>query len=382
MIVASFALTSCATEQPNGTQPIGSPGQATSATPDSTASAVGDAHAGRRVMEVTADELRLRVSAGTDGPIIGALVRGDVVLVTSEATGADGYNWHEVMDTTGKIGWVAAGDGADAWLHALGDQPPVARLFQFGYACDVSPPVRQPSVTIMEDGQVIFSQHALDPEGWLTWQLTEEGLAQFREDVLASPLLVQPGDYTPQLRANVGEPPGHGLCLYRFATGDAANAVVVTSVSWFGDEEESAFYEPAPERRALDRLAQSLGVIHELLDAEAWAQPEPRPYVGRSYLLWLVADAGAVPAGTPYVGDVQFPIDGPLETFGDAMDGFRCGHLTLAQAMEFAWLLRDRGIDLRLDSLNGPSLALDSGSVSILLVPRTPDGSPACSDAF
>lgn len=333
-------------------------------------------------MEVTADELRLRSSAGTGGPIVGSLVRGDIVLVRSEATSVDGFGWHEVMDTRGRIGWVAAGDDTDAWLHPLSDEPPVDALLGFGAACDVSPPVRLPSLTVMTDGQVIFSQHAVAPEGWVTWRLSEGGLAQFREEVLASPLLAQDGDYTHRLRPDVGDPPGHGLCVYRFTTGDAAAPVIVSSVSWFGDEEEAAFYEPSPERRALDRLAQSLGQMHALLDEDSWTEPAPRPYIARSYLLWLVPDTAPAPPGTPYVGDIQFPIDGPLETFGDQMDGFRCGHLTLDQAMEFASLLRDRGVDLRLDTLNGPVLGLDVGSVSILLSPRTPDGSPGCSDAF
>jgi hypothetical protein len=307
-------------------------------------------------------------------PVVGGLVQGAVARIESDPVEADGFVWYEVVDLDSNRGWVASGDDEDAWLATVTDEPGGSALLRFEQACDVSGPLTLPPVTVTDDRRVVMGDFE---RGWAVWRLTDAGFDRLSEAVLDSPYLQSSAEYGLVARPDA-EPPGHGVCAYTFTLGSAAEPIVVRSVQWLGEEE--VFYEPSPERRALDGIAHGLSTLEDSLGPDAW-EAEPFPYVGGTFMASLApvggpilpeginVDPGALPAGTA------------LGNLGDPPPGGVCGDLTIAEAFELARVLADAGADdMALDRFSAAVFATDAGRFSLILSPQAPDGYPGCAD--
>lgn len=343
-------------------------------TPSSTAGASSDFAAGS-VVQVVADELRIRPQPGTAGEATDSLERGAVVRIEEGPTDADGYAWYRVVGLDGEAGWVAAGDASDAWLGSTPTSS-AGRLIELDYGCDVLGPVRMPTTTIFDDGTVI----ATVPGGGTLElaRLTTGGLATIRADLIDLPALQRSAEYVP-VPLPGAEPPGHGACHYRFTVGPDPDPIVVRSISWFGDEEEREFYEPSPERRILDAVAANLIAVRSVLDDALWVDNRGLPYVGTEYTLWLTTAGGARPQATVEYEDLG--LASPWRELGDARGEGRCAVVSIATAFRVVAALRAGGYEAGLDGLSSGDARDAEEGIGLLMAPRTPLGRPACDDA-
>jgi len=325
------------------------------------------------IVQVVADGLQMRSAAGTQAPVVGGLERGVVARIESDPIDADGFVWYEVVDLDGNTGWVASGDDEDPWLATITDQPDGSARLRFQQVCDVAGPLTVPPVTVMDDRRVVTGDYA---RGWRLWHLTDAGLERLSEAVLESPYLQSSAEYELIVRPDA-EPPGHGVCVYTFTVGSAGEPIVVRSVQWLGEEE--IFFEPSPERRALDGIAHGLNTIEESLGPDAW-QAEPFPYVAASYKVGLSRGAGPLPPEVTRVDPSALPVGTALGDFEDPPPGGTCGELTVVEVFELARVLRDAGADVALNTLSFTAFATDAGWFNLDLSPQAPDGYPACTD--
>jgi hypothetical protein len=334
------------------------------------------------IVQVTVDGLRMRGSADAQAPVVAALENGEVVRVVAGPATAGGYDWYEVIDLDSRRGWVASGDDAGAWLSSVGADPGNGEvLLAFDYWCEMNPPIHQPALRLMDDGRIVVARHPLGEDGWRTWQLSGAGVDQVRRRVLEAPTLQHSGEYDHERRPDAPDPPGHGMCVYRFVRGGGADQVVVSSTMWFGDEEEAAYYVPSPERRELDGLARDLQDLESWLGADAWTEPLPRRYIASTFLLASAAQEGEPWQSLPSSGATDWPFDVTIEQFGEPLDDLgrvRCGSLDLGQAFETMRLLRELGVEARIDGLWSFGLTHRDGWTDFLLSPRSPDGAPNC----
>ena len=244
-----------------------------------------------------------------------------------------------------------------------------------------------PGFTLTADGTVIWRPVSTTFfAGYLTRRLTDDGLAELRELVFGEGLL--DADATHELEPLPdAEPPGRGGFAHTFTAGEGADQVVVTSVGWLGDEEEATYYEPAPERRALDELASQLRDPESLLGEDAWDGPAAT-YEAEAYLLVLTASRDVPTYGNPDVSGVPLPIDGPLDEFGEEYGGVRpaprCGVVSADEAAAIVDALTLLGVgddnSVGLDRATAASLdwAAGSGTVDLWLLPRMPGEYPDC----
>ncbi len=382
--VLAWFLAACGSPAPSASAP-GSEGEQTasaqasdpasepggSAPPD-----VGDLTEGA-VVQVVADELRLRAEASTTSALVGTLERGTVVRAESGRVEANGFSWVEVVDLQGNRGWAAAGDGTDPWLATIPDLAGQTPMLTLMYACDVVAPINPPATTVMDDGRVIAIDQS-GGSGWTVRQLSASALEDLREGVLGSPYLQASGEYLPRLRPDAGDPPGHGACSYTFTIPNDAQPIVVTTVGWFGDDEERAFYEPSPERKSLDGIARNLIGIHGALGDEAWEGPG-LPYVAATYTLHLAPGIGPAPEDVGSIDPGGLGV-GDIGSFGSAAGTGRCDTVSRAQAFEIARVILESGgnQDVRLDAVSYPYFATEDGWYSGALAPVFPDGQPDC----
>ncbi len=270
--------------------------------------------------------------------------------------------------------------------EAAGADELVLRV-KFGGGVAFGPDV-MPEFTLMADGTVVWlplQTSAETPPTLVTRQLTDDGQAELRELIFESGYLADSATYELEPRPDAGEPPGHGVGIYTFtAVSRTGEQSVVISVQWLGEAEESTYYQPAPEREALDALAQQLRDPESMLPGDAWAGP-PSGYEAPDYLLVLVPAPNMPPYGGTDASEIQWPFDGRLDAFGEPAGDVvaaRCGTVRGDEASAIVAGLQDAG------GLGGMAMAssasLDwaegSGTVDIFLIPRMPDGYPACED--
>ena len=375
------ALAACGPASPTPSEPAvpdasaSQPAASASAGPGPPgAGAVGDGD----IMQVVADELRMRAEAGTAPALVGTLQRGTAVRVESGPVEADGFTWFEVVDIEGRRGWAADGDGTDAWLAAIPDMTGAVSMLTLTYGCDVVGPINPPATTVLEDGRVLATDQSAG-NGWIVRQLSPSGLEQVREGVLESPYLQASAEYRPEPRADAGEPPGHGACSYTFSIPtEAAEPIVVTTIGWFGDEEESAFYEPSPERKSLDGIARNLIAIDTILDEAAWEGPN-LPFIAAEYSLHIGAGIGPPPEDAGSIDPNELGL-GDIASFGAPAGSGRCATISRAQAFDVARALEaaNAALDVRLDAVTFPYFATDAGWFSAALAPVFPNGQPDC----
>lgn len=314
------------------------------------------------ILQVVADELRVRAEAGTEAELVGTLARGAPVRVESGPVERAGFTWYEVTDLAGRRGWAADGDGVDPWLSSIPDLSAARPLLALEHACDIVGPINPP-VTVLDDGHVLMTRGTAGE--WRIARLSENGLQTIREDVLGSPYLQASAEYRPQRRPDAGEPPGHGACLYTFTIPTQGQPIVVSLTGWFGDAEEAQFYAPSPERKALTGIATNLIAIDEVLGDEAWAAPA-LPYIANEFMISIAPEMDPESLG---LGDVEWS--------GDPADTGGCAIISRAQAFAAARALNEDGASdlIRLDGIYGITFP------SLVLAPRTPAGYPECEES-
>jgi len=258
---------------------------------------------------------------------------------------------------------------------------PSELLLRLETICDVSPPQSIPRISLMADGTVVWHSNASELP-IQTRQLTADGLAEMTDDLFTGGLFDESATYEPVQRPGTPEPPGHGACFHTYTADDGA--VVVGSTSWFGEPEESTYYEPAPERKALDELASALLDPESLVADAAWAGPAST-YEGTEYqlLLHAVRDSDVPSTGSPDASEVPWPFDSPLDEFGEPGfdETYRCGNISRDEAMAIVDALIKP--DAEHPVLTAPyyfslQWAEGNGSVEVNLVPLMPDGYPGC----
>ena len=255
----------------------------------------------------------------------------------------------------------------------------------------IDPASLLPHTTLMADGTLIWRpfDEMSDFNGFVTRKLTPDGLEEMRQHVFAGGLL--DADATHELEPLPDAvPPGRGVGAHIFTVGEDADRVVVRSVDWLGDEEEATYYQPAPERQALDALARELRDPESLVSDGAWEGPAA-PYEAEDYLLVLSPYRDTTPYGNPDIAEVPIGFDGPVDEFGvEAGDPrpllTRCGIVDRARATDVVEALTALGVSdgnsVGLDRASFASLdwAAGSGVVDLFLLPRMPDGYPECED--
>lgn len=324
-------------------------------------------------IQVVADAVRVREAPGTGTEVVGALARDTRAAIVDGPLDADGHTWFEIKATS-VSGWVATGDAEDRWIVAV---PAVERselAFRFRSMCDVTPPLVSPTLTVTADRHVV----ALEPNegGWIVGRLTPPAFSEVMA-LVDHPALDMSASYRPEIRPGAGDPPGHGLCIYEFTLGPPDERIRVTSVSWFGEEEESAFYLPAPERRALSEVAQRLMLGGGLFTDASWETP-PTEYEAETFLVWIWPDAASPSLGVPSVTDLDMLGNG--NEFGEPIRSGRCGYLHRTDAEGMADAFAGGPSPMALNATSYLTAATGTGWVNVVTSPMTPDGFPTCGD--
>jgi hypothetical protein len=334
----------------------------------------GDWYAVGTTIQVVADAVRLRGAARIDADLLAVLPRDTRASVIGGPTDADGYTWYEI-EAPSAAGWVAAGDAEDHWIVAVPEVDTSELAFRFTARCDVTPPLVPPGFTLTADRQVVMT--VPETGRWQTGRLTEAAYAELATMTIERPELARSATYGLERRPGAGEPPGHGLCGYEFTLGPPDERIRVTSIGWLGDEEESMYYLPAPERRALDDIARRLMGGAGFIADSAWSDP-PAEYRATTHLVWLWPDAGSPTAGSPRLEELSV-LDGG-QTFGEPIRSGRCGYLARADAEELAAAFAGSQTPLDLATVSYLTVASDAGWVNLVTSPMTPDGFPTCGD--
>ncbi|CAN5273152.1 hypothetical protein BH23CHL9_BH23CHL9_03150 [soil metagenome] len=264
-------------------------------------------------------------------------------------------------------------------------------LLSFVRRCDVIFGILGPLTTILGDGRVIWPRMtAPAPDGNSVLSvrtLSEDGLARVRDEIASSGLFEDDAVYRHERRADAPEAPGHGLCVYDFSWHGGGGTVQVSANMWFGDEEEETYYEPSPERKTLDTLAQRLADPESWLDPSDWTDPEAAPFEPDSYLVVASVYDGARPEfatlGAPDFDTVSWPFADEPDTFGsEIVGGGRCDVASAADIATLAAELADAGMDQFERPADGPMLTLPwearGAAVDLQLYPQRPDDEPPC----
>ena len=247
--------------------------------------------------------------------------------------------------------------------------------FRFQYVCDVAPPLVPPALTVTADRDVITTSGP-DEGGWQIGRLTPEAFSDLMT-IAQHPALQRSAEYRPELRADAGDPPGHGLCVFQFTLGAPDDRVHVTSVSWFGDEEESAYYVPDPERKALDELARRLMLGHDFFTDASW-ETRPTTYDAEQFLVWIWVEAGSPTAGAPSIDELD--VLGDPAQFGEPVRSGRCGYVDRAEAEEMASVFADTPTPMASSAISYLTASSEAGWVTIVTSPVNPAGFPTCGD--
>lgn len=332
------------------------------------------------VVQVVADELRLRAEPSTGASLVAAMPRGHLVRVESGPVEAEGYRWWELVEVGGTTGWAADGDGTDAWLAGplAAEAPPLLRLDQ---VCDVTFPPLPPATTILTDGTVLLTVGDVGPgdpgpQPWRIGTLAPAGLEHIQANVLGSPYLRASAEYLAEPLPGA-EPPGHGGCVHEFTVG--GGEIVVSAVGWFGGEEEEAFWQPSPERKTLTEIAENLVALDDVLDDALWSVPPTVPYLAGTYTLVVAAD----PIQAPLANDVpQLEADPLRELLAESAETElgRCTEVSTREAFELAMGLGAAAPPFLLQGMSSTSFVAEETLYALTAVPQTPVGEPSCAD--
>ena len=260
---------------------------------------------------------------------------------------------------------------------------------QYGGGGPTSPFDMLPWLSLMADGRLIWQPAVPEPAipALVTRQLSPEGLGELRERIFGSGLFEQSADHELEQRPDAPEPLGRGVAVFLFTAASGDDEVVVHSVQWLGDEEEATYYEPSPEREALDALARALRDPESMLGEDAWAGPA-EPYEGTEYHVVLQPMRDVPLYGNLDVSELPLRYDGPLDEYGqEAGDPrpplTRCGVIGREEAAAIIDRMRqaDFGqVGMSSATIGSLDWADGNGIVDMFLVPRMPDSFPGCDD--
>ncbi len=260
-------------------------------------------------------------------------------------------------------------------------------LLSFIALCDVLPPIIGPSVSILDDGRVIWNRLNDDQVSTTlsVRRLNAEGLAQVTEAVTGTELFEADGAYDLVRRPETPDPPGHGLCRWVFDWDGAAGAVRVESTMWLGDDEESTYFEPAPERFALHELALDVQDPEGWIDPAGWEDSEAVPFVPSTYLVLAgVTAPQAATEGAPDVEALTWPFDQEPDAFGEPVGDVqqRCGIADAEAVDQLAAELAAAGLEQFEGVPNGANVIVPWSSrdaaLDIFIYPQRPGGEPPC----
>jgi hypothetical protein len=154
---------------------------------------------------------------------------------------------------------------------------------------------------------------------------------------------------------------------------------------WFGDEEESAYYEPSPERLALHQLAIDIQDPEAWIDPSGWEDSEAVPFVPVTYLVLAGVTSPQLPTeGAPDVDAVTWPFDQEPDAFGEPVGDARqrCAIADAAAIEVLAAELAAAGLEQFEGVPNGANVTLPWGSrdaaLDLFIYPQMPDGEPPC----
>lgn len=380
VIVLGLLLTRCGAESPP-TSPPGAQSPPAASSSEGARGRIDGIIEVSAVVQVIADELRLRADPNTTAALVAAMPSGHVARIEAGPVEAEGFRWWQLVDVGGRTGWAADGDGTDAWLTAAvaTDAPPLIRLH---YGCDVTGPIRVPATTILTDGTVILTDTGFAPGDpapamWRIGTLSAAGLEHIRGNLVESPYLQVSAEYVAEPLPGA-TPPGHGGCVYEFTVG--GDEVAVTAVGWFGDEEEAAFWQPSPQRKTLTDFAQGLIALDDVLDDALWATPPTLPYLATRYTVVRTESPAGVPvqSGTPRLAEDPLGdlIGEPARLTGIGA----CWEIAVGDAFRVATVLADAEPPLPFHAMGGPAYVVDATNVGLIVVPQTPVGEPSCAD--
>lgn len=174
-------------------------------------------------------------------------------------------------------------------------------------------------ISVYEDGHVLTPAPIpgqYDDGAWMiARRLNELGVEQLRAVVVESGLFDHSASYNPVALPGV-EPPGRGGGGYSIALGSGANAVTVRWTSMFPDD--SIYYEPSPEREALDVLGAKMLVFDTWLADDAWAERDPCTVQARHFRIFVDAQpyGGALADLPPDIAEVPWPLGGEILSWG------------------------------------------------------------------
>jgi hypothetical protein len=243
----------------------------------------------------------------------------------------------------------------------------------------------------MRDGRMVWLVSDPDPapDGLVVRMLSTEGLDTLRSMIEGTGLFETDGDYPFERRADAPDPPGQGYCVYTFSYAPPdGDPVTVTSAMWFGDEYEATYFEPAPERKALEDLAQVLRDPEAGLSADAWDEEARRPYDAEEFLVVArVVPPQAAPGDTPDMDELSWPFAEAPDAFGEpagneSVQPTRCA----AAARDDITALFEQFVAAGYEQFVTPRALAHatvpwssrSSAVELIVVPRMPDGSPGC----
>ena len=195
-------------------------------------------------------------------------------------------------------------------------------------------------VTVEADGRIITTDDREAANPFVERRLTAAGIQLLRDELDGTGLTDTSANYAPVAKPGV-EPPGRGAVVHTLKVGLAAGGTAV--ISWVGvADDEDLYYEPSPEREALDRLAVRLNPFaDQWLPANAWADATAAPYVPARYhmLIEKVEWGGALDELPVESSVVAWPLEASIDDFGEAMespalglDTARCGVISADEA--------------------------------------------------
>lgn len=241
---------------------------------------------------------------------------------------------------------------------------------------------RQWLISVYEDGHVLTPDltrvevssplDVIDGAWMLARRLTPAGIAQLRETVTATGLFGTSGSYNPVALPNV-EPPGRDGDGYGISLGSGTDAITVHWASMFPDD--ALYYEPSPQREALDVLGTKMLVFDSWLPDDAWAERDPCTVQALRFRVFIFADlyGGALADLPPDVADVPWPLGGEILSWGADVGSqspdepypiVRCGIAARADALRLVDELRKAGV------FDPFSTTLDAGIIELRLGDR------------
>ena len=194
-------------------------------------------------------------------------------------------------------------------------------------------------VTVLEDGRIITNS-GQGGANLVEQRLTAAAVQLLRDELDATGLTDTSANYPPIPKPGI-EPPGRGGSGYTLEVGLSGGGTAVISWERVADDND-LYYEPSPERMALDRLAVFLNPFaDQWLPANAWADANARPYAPAHYRIFIEKQqwGGSLDDLPVESATVSWPLDEGIDAFGDVMEdpagepvGARCGVVSAGEA--------------------------------------------------